>query len=55
MQIRVGSSVKYDLIGKLVGDRFDTKAVVAILTGIERLSLSNSSSIRKNLSSKQQL
>ena len=36
-QIRVGSSVKYDLIGKLVGDTGLTrKAVVAILTGIEK-------------------
>lgn len=36
-QIRVGSSVKYDLIGKLVGETGLTrKAVVAILTGIEK-------------------
>ena len=36
-QIRVGSSVKYDLIGKLVGKTGLTrKAVVAILTGIEK-------------------
>ena len=36
-QIRAGSSVKYDLIGKLVGETGLTrKAVVAILTGIER-------------------
>lgn len=36
-QIRVGNSVKYDLIGKLVGETGLTrKAVVAILTGIEK-------------------
>ena len=36
-QIRVGSSVKYDLIGKLVGETGLTrKAVGAILTGIEK-------------------
>ena len=36
-QIRAGSSVKYDLIGKLVGETGLTrKAVVAILTGIEK-------------------
>ena len=36
-QIRVSSSVKYDLIGKLVGETGLTrKAVVAILTGIEK-------------------
>ena len=36
-QIRVGSSVKYDLIGELVGETGLTrKAVVAILTGIEK-------------------
>lgn len=36
-QIRVGSSVKYDLIGKLVGETGLTrKTVVAILTGIEK-------------------
>ena len=36
-QIRVNSSVKYDLIGKLVGETGLTrKAVVAILTGIEK-------------------
>ena len=36
-QIRANSSVKYDLIGKLVGETGLTrKAVVAILTGIER-------------------
>ena len=36
-QIRVGSSVKYDLIDKLVGETGLTrKAVVAILTGIEK-------------------
>lgn len=36
-QICVGSSVKYDLIGKLVGETGLTrKAVVAILTGIEK-------------------
>ena len=36
-QIRVGSSVKYDLIGKLVGETGLTrKAIVAILTGIEK-------------------
>lgn len=36
-QIRVGSSVKYDLIGKLVGETGLTrKVVVAILTGIEK-------------------
>ena len=36
-QIRVGSSVKYDLIGKLVGETGLTrKAVLAILTGIEK-------------------
>ena len=36
-RIRVGSSVKYDLIGKLVGETGLTrKAVVAILTGIEK-------------------
>ena len=36
-QIRVGSSVKYDLIGKLVGETGLTrKAVVAILTGLEK-------------------
>ena len=36
-QIRMGSSVKYDLIGKLVGETGLTrKAVVAILTGIEK-------------------
>ena len=36
-QIRVGSSVKYDLVGKLVGETGLTrKAVVAILTGIEK-------------------
>ena len=36
-QIRVGSSVKYDLIGKLVEETGLTrKAVVAILTGIEK-------------------
>ena len=36
-QIRANSSVKYDLIGKLVGETGLTrKAVVAILTGIEK-------------------
>ena len=36
-QIRTNSSVKYDLIGKLVGETGLTrKAVVAILTGIEK-------------------
>ena len=36
-RIRVGSSVKYDLVGKLVGETGLTrKAVVAILTGIEK-------------------
>lgn len=36
-QIRANSSVKYDLIGKLVGEAGLTrKAVVAILTGIEK-------------------
>ena len=36
-QIRAGSSVKYDLIGKLVGEiGLTRKAVVAILTGIEK-------------------
>ena len=36
-QIRAGGSVKYDLVGKLVGETGLTrKAVVAILTGIER-------------------
>ena len=36
-QIRTGSSVKYDLVGKLVGETGLTrKAVVTILTGIEK-------------------
>lgn len=53
-QIRVSSSVKYDLIGKLVGETGLTrKAVVAILTGIEKSVLSSSNSIRKNSLSKQ--